>query len=120
MHRQARRLVQAIAEPPGLPRYVCAGGAEADRALAQASKERVVVAQESGERAQGRPAGDVDEREKLLPSASLTPTLNGVDYVTSKNIVSLEPSWKNNIRMDEERDLLEREKLPAWRGSGPT
>ena len=38
--------------------------------------------------------------EKLLPSASLTPTINGVDYVTSKNIVSLETSWKNNIRMD--------------------
>ena len=38
--------------------------------------------------------------EKLLPSASLTLTINGVDYVTSKNIVSLETSWKNNIRMD--------------------
>jgi hypothetical protein len=38
--------------------------------------------------------------EKLLPSASLTLTINGVDYVTSKNIVSLETSWKNNVRMD--------------------
>jgi hypothetical protein len=38
--------------------------------------------------------------EKLLPSASLTLTINGVDYVTSKNIVSLETSWKNNIRTD--------------------
>jgi hypothetical protein len=38
--------------------------------------------------------------EKLLPSASLTLTLNGVDYVTSKNIVSLETGWKNNLRMD--------------------
>jgi hypothetical protein len=50
MHRQARRLVQAIAEPAGLPRHVCAGGAEAGRVLAQASKERAVVAQEGGER----------------------------------------------------------------------
>ena len=38
--------------------------------------------------------------EKLLPSASLTLTINGVDYVTNKNIVSLETAWKNNIRMD--------------------
>ncbi len=38
--------------------------------------------------------------EKLLPSASLTLTINGVDYVTSKNIVSLDTGWKNNIRMD--------------------
>ena len=38
--------------------------------------------------------------EKLLPSASLTLTLNGVDYVTNKNIVSLETGWKNNIRLD--------------------
>ncbi len=38
--------------------------------------------------------------EKLLPSASLTLTINGVDYVTNKNIVSLETSWKNNLRMD--------------------
>ncbi len=40
------------------------------------------------------------QTEKLLPSASLTLTINGVDYVTSKNIVSLETGWKNNIRMD--------------------
>jgi hypothetical protein len=38
--------------------------------------------------------------EKLLPSASLTLTINGVDYVTNKNIVSLETGWKNNIRLD--------------------
>jgi hypothetical protein len=38
--------------------------------------------------------------EKLLPSASLALTINGVDYVTNKNIVSLETGWKNNIRMD--------------------
>jgi hypothetical protein len=38
--------------------------------------------------------------EKLLPAASLTLTINGVDYVTNKNIVSLETGWKNNIRMD--------------------
>ena len=38
--------------------------------------------------------------EKLLASASLALTLNGVDYVTAKNVVSLETSWKNNIRMD--------------------
>ena len=38
--------------------------------------------------------------EKLLPSASLALTINGVDYVTNKNIVSLEMSWKNNIRTD--------------------
>jgi len=67
IHRQARRLVQAIAEPAGLPRHVCAGGAEADGALAEASNQRVVVAQEGGERAQGRPAGDVDERDAVTP-----------------------------------------------------
>jgi hypothetical protein len=39
--------------------------------------------------------------EKLLPSASLALSINGVDYVTNKNIVSLEASWKNNIRMDQ-------------------
>ena len=38
--------------------------------------------------------------EKLLPSASLTLSINGVDYVTNKNIVSLETGWKNNVRMD--------------------
>lgn len=38
--------------------------------------------------------------EKLLPSASLTLNINGVDYVTNKNIVSLETGWKNNLRMD--------------------
>jgi len=38
--------------------------------------------------------------EKLLPSASLALTINGVNYVTNKNIVSLEASWKNNVRLD--------------------
>lgn len=38
--------------------------------------------------------------EKLLLSASLSLTINGVDYVTSKNIVSLEFGWKNNLRLD--------------------
>jgi hypothetical protein len=38
--------------------------------------------------------------EKLLPSASLTLAINGVDYVTNKNVVSLETGWKNNIRTD--------------------
>jgi hypothetical protein len=38
--------------------------------------------------------------EKLLPSASLTLSINNVDCVTNKNIVSLETGWKNNIRMD--------------------
>ena len=58
MHRQARRLVPAIAETAGLPRHVWTGAAVADPALAQASNERVVVAQEGGERALGRPAGE--------------------------------------------------------------
>jgi len=38
--------------------------------------------------------------EKLLPSASLVLSINGVNYVSNKNIVSLETGWKNNIRMD--------------------
>jgi len=38
--------------------------------------------------------------EKLLPSASLALTIDGVDYVSNKNIVSLETGWKNNVRMD--------------------
>jgi len=38
--------------------------------------------------------------EKLLPSASLALSVNGVNYVSNKNIVSLETSWKNNIRTD--------------------
>ncbi len=36
--------------------------------------------------------------EHLLPSASLTLSINGTDYVTNKNIVSLDTGWKNNIR----------------------
>ncbi len=39
--------------------------------------------------------------ENLLPSASLTLSINGIDYVTNKNIVSLDTGWKNNIRMAE-------------------
>jgi hypothetical protein len=38
--------------------------------------------------------------EKLLPSASLALTINGVNYVSSKNIVSLETTWKNNVLVD--------------------
>jgi hypothetical protein len=38
--------------------------------------------------------------EKLLPSSSLALTINGVDYVTSKNILSLETGWKNNLMLD--------------------
>ncbi len=38
--------------------------------------------------------------EKLLPSAALAATINGIDYVTAKNFVSLEASWKNNLRLD--------------------
>ena len=38
--------------------------------------------------------------EKLLPSASLALAINGVNYVSNKNIVSLETSWKNNLLMD--------------------
>jgi hypothetical protein len=38
--------------------------------------------------------------DKLLPSASLTLTINGVDHFTNVNIVSLEAGWKNNLRMD--------------------
>jgi hypothetical protein len=38
--------------------------------------------------------------EKLLPSASLALSVNGVNYVSNKNIVSLETSWKNNILTD--------------------
>jgi len=39
--------------------------------------------------------------EKLLPSASLAVTINGVDYVKNKNIISLEATGKNNIRLDD-------------------
>jgi hypothetical protein len=38
--------------------------------------------------------------EKLIPSAGLACTINSVDYVTAKNIVSLEASWRNNLRLD--------------------
>lgn len=40
------------------------------------------------------------QTEKLLPSASLALSINGVNYVSNKNIVSLETGWRNNIRMD--------------------
>lgn len=39
--------------------------------------------------------------EKLLPSASLALTINGTNYVTNKNIVSLEFGGTNNIRLDD-------------------
>jgi hypothetical protein len=39
--------------------------------------------------------------EKLLSAASLACTINGVNYVSLKNHVSLEASWKNNHRLDE-------------------
>jgi hypothetical protein len=39
--------------------------------------------------------------EKLLPSASLALTINGTNYVTNKNIISLEFGGKNNIRLDD-------------------
>ena len=38
--------------------------------------------------------------EKELPGASLALTIIGVDYVTPKDIVSLEWGWKNNLRAD--------------------
>jgi hypothetical protein len=38
--------------------------------------------------------------EKLLPGASLAATINGVNYVSTKNIVSLTMTWKNNLKMD--------------------
>jgi hypothetical protein len=39
--------------------------------------------------------------EKLLPASSVTATINGVDYVTAKNLVSIEAGWKNNHRLDD-------------------
>jgi hypothetical protein len=38
--------------------------------------------------------------EKLLPSASLRLSINDVDYVSNKNIISLETSWKNNVQAE--------------------
>jgi hypothetical protein len=38
--------------------------------------------------------------ENLLPAAGLALTINGVNYVTNKNIVSLELTYKNNHRGD--------------------
>ena len=43
------------------------------------------------------PAGTT---EHLLPGASTQVTINGVDYVTSRNLVSLELGFKNNLRLD--------------------
>ena len=39
--------------------------------------------------------------ETLLPAASASITINGVDYVTAKNFVSLEAGWNNNILLDD-------------------
>ncbi len=39
--------------------------------------------------------------EKLLPSSSLACTINGVDYVTAKNLISLDATWKNNLKLDD-------------------
>jgi hypothetical protein len=36
----------------------------------------------------------------LLPSASLTCTINGVDYVAAKNFVECSLEWTNNVRKD--------------------
>jgi hypothetical protein len=36
----------------------------------------------------------------LLPSASLTCVINGIDYITTKNFVSWEFEWQNNIRKE--------------------
>ena len=44
-----------------------------------------------------RPAPTV---EKLLQAASLALTINGTNYVSSKRIVSLEMTWRNNLRLD--------------------
>ncbi len=38
--------------------------------------------------------------EKLLPSSSLAATIIATDYVAAKDIISLEATWKNNIRLD--------------------
>jgi hypothetical protein len=43
------------------------------------------------------PAGTT---EHLLPGASAQVTINGEDYVTSRNLVSLELGFKNNLRLD--------------------
>jgi hypothetical protein len=36
--------------------------------------------------------------EHLLPAGSLTCSINGVDYVTARNLVSVETGWDNNFR----------------------
>lgn len=38
--------------------------------------------------------------EKEMPGSSMGCTINGVNYVSNKNIVSLESTWKNNHRLD--------------------
>jgi hypothetical protein len=37
----------------------------------------------------------------LLSAASLTCTINSMDYVTAKNLISLNATYKNNIRLDD-------------------
>ena len=39
--------------------------------------------------------------EHLLPSASLSMIINGDNYVSNRNIISLEWDWKNNPRLDD-------------------
>ncbi len=39
--------------------------------------------------------------EHLLPASSATVTINGVDYVTNKNLLSLTFGFKNNILLDQ-------------------
>jgi len=38
--------------------------------------------------------------ENILPGASVSFVVNGVNYVTSKNIVSIDWGWKNNVRLE--------------------
>ena len=38
--------------------------------------------------------------EHLLPGASAQVVINGVDYISSRNLVSLELGFKNNLRLD--------------------
>ena len=60
----------------------------------------------------GTPAdgdGPLLETERFTTAVAFAPasanddtlTINGVDYVTAKNLVSLETSWKNNLRMND-------------------
>lgn len=38
--------------------------------------------------------------EAILPASSMALTVNGVNYVSSANIISCDSGWKNNIRAD--------------------